>query len=507
MKNKHLRFVSWIAVSSRPQAEKESPAIQRQLNREYVEQLDRHYPGYTGTIIKELEVVGTRSIIELSEACERWPAYAELVDLIKKRAFDALIVRSRDRLGREGSLILTIERMCWQYDIVVLPRQSQPPTLDIQALRLSEGSGLIGAIESHFARSAVRRLITESVMGRRARVEKRGLFANKAPWGYYFRYDERGKQFTCVDGEIEKAIRWILLDLFVEQKLSYRQIATALNEQQIKPPKGNAWTLSSAHKFIKRSQVYAGYLVINREGRAVGEEVIVGGRHQAIISDSEWLRIADEIQRRSISLDPPASVYTNSVYCAVSGSRMTPTRKYTSGDTIFECSSCGQHHHVAESSVDAAAKKWIALMQENATEIERDRGELADSIDMLQRGYDLAVTERADTEREQGRILDRHIMGYTDIEKFDQEMSVNKARIAEIRARIDALAAEIESLIANHQANHRAGMMAAGEIDLLSIIETDPQRAGDILGSILRIHVAPRKKGEYRAGITRIEVV
>ena len=91
----HLRCVSWTAVSSDPQAEKESLHDQKRLNHQLIENIGRHYPGYTAELVADLQVVGTRSIVDIADAVEAYPdAYGELMRLLKGGDIDAIVCRS-----------------------------------------------------------------------------------------------------------------------------------------------------------------------------------------------------------------------------------------------------------------------------------------------------------------------------------------------------------------------------------------------------------------------------
>lgn len=88
-----LRFASWAAVSSLPQAKKISLDDQLATNREHIE---RH----GGQLVAELLVPGeSRSIVLFEDACRRIEAYARLKEMIDAKAFDVLIYLDRSRLG------------------------------------------------------------------------------------------------------------------------------------------------------------------------------------------------------------------------------------------------------------------------------------------------------------------------------------------------------------------------------------------------------------------------
>jgi len=133
------RCVSWIAVSSEAQAERESPADQKKRNVEFIENLDHHYPNSRGMLVATFTMAASRSITLLSDACALHEQYAELVEMVRSRAFDLLICRSRDRLGRTLPLVAALEKLCLDYGVVVVPRMSLPPTISYRELAKAEG--------------------------------------------------------------------------------------------------------------------------------------------------------------------------------------------------------------------------------------------------------------------------------------------------------------------------------------------------------------------------------
>jgi len=507
--NRHLRFISWIAVSSKPQSEKESLEIQRRLNHEFVAELSRRYPGYSGTIIKELEVVGSRSIIEIAEARKSYQAYATLIDLIRKRAFDALIVRSRDRLGREGSLILTIERLCWQNGIVVVPRQSLPATLDVEELRDSEGAYLIGALEGHFARSSVRRLVNESLMGRRARVEKKKLFAGTPPWGYRYRYDSERNEHIEVDPEAAEIIRTILVELFTQRQLSYPQIAATLNERGLKTSKGKPWTHSNVRNYVKRADPYGGYLVIFRESKK--ETVIVHGSHEPILTQVEWEALLRERERREYSRNPPVSAYANVVYCTATKKKMivtrTNVRRESTNPNIFVCNHCPVRHTITESAVARAVRWWMEIMQGNMDADRVSRRYQSETFEMLNAKYNSLRDAEIASLQDQGKILDRYICGYISDAEFDQQLERNTEEVTAARSASHEVAAEIENIVQEQQKLAKSNWLRTFGIDLLARAEGEPIAVGHMLSESMRVYVSSVREKRVSARVDVIALI
>lgn len=142
---------------------------------------------------------------------------------------------------------------------------------------------------------------------------KRGLYiARFAPYGY----DKvlLGKDHTLEPNENADVVRMIF-DCYVNQNMTYYQIACKLNELGIPAPRGGEWHKDTINKLL-RNDHYAGKVHFNNIKRVTmvenGErvskritqprdEVIVAeGRHQAIIDPETFQKAQDKL-----SLNPP----------------------------------------------------------------------------------------------------------------------------------------------------------------------------------------------------------
>jgi len=119
-----LRAILWAGVSSKPQADADKKSLPEQLAdaRAYAERM-----GWQ--IVGELSVPGhTRSFIHYHRAAADMPAYGDLERLAGERAFDVLICRGRDRLGRTDALIATSEAIIVAGGAQVLSLAMSPPS-------------------------------------------------------------------------------------------------------------------------------------------------------------------------------------------------------------------------------------------------------------------------------------------------------------------------------------------------------------------------------------------
>lgn len=122
---------------------------------------------------------------------------------------------------------------------------------------------------------------------------------------------------------------------------SYRQIATILEERGICSPKGMPTWKSSTVEIILKNEKYKGDLHLQKETyndikfrkripNTTGKQYYIEDHHKAIISKSEWNRVAKEIEYRKNQRgygETGRSVYTskypfsNKIYCLQCGSK------------------------------------------------------------------------------------------------------------------------------------------------------------------------------------------
>ena len=295
------RCVSWVAVSSEVQAERESPADQKRKNLELIENLGRYYPNSRGVLVATFEMAASRSITLLTDACALHEQYAELVEMAKARAFDLLVCRSRDRLGHTLPLVTTLEKLCLDHGIVVVPRMSLPPTLSARDLVKAEGAGLMAAIEAQMAEAEVRRMVNRHETGMRGRVLKRKLFANHVPFGYRYEYGKDGSRKIVIDEAAAAVVRLIMLDLYVGRGWGAPRIAKYLNENGIPTPKGSTWSSPGVQQIAARAYRYAGYLELNHMSRTGRDQAMVKGDHPPIISEDELARVLATKKERTLT--------------------------------------------------------------------------------------------------------------------------------------------------------------------------------------------------------------
>lgn len=328
-----LRWVSWAAVSSLPQAKKISLDDQLAANRQHTE---RH----GGVVVAELVVPGeSRNIVLFEEACRRIEAYARLAEMIQARSFDVLVYLDRSRLGRKASLSMAIVELCAEAGILCYETENPPATL--QAAAPTHDDMLIGAIKSVGAQREIAKIQERHQMGMLDRVRRGGLPA-APPFGYVQVFDPlTGERKISIDESAAAVVRQIF-DWYLSGAGS-PSIAERLNEANILTPTGKRWQAVNVRSVIYRVWRYAGFGEINRRS-ANRPYLRAPGGWPAIVTEETAQAVERERNARISNRHIPDTTYLLSgvVWCRVCNRAMrihstTRNRPSRHRQTQFQC--------------------------------------------------------------------------------------------------------------------------------------------------------------------------
>lgn len=439
-----LRWASWVAVSSAPQAAEDKISIpyQRQLNQE-------HCARHGGEIIAELLVPGeSRHIPTWEEACQEVTAYALLRDLIVNRQIDVLVFYDRTRLGRMASLIMTIEALCLRAGIALY--ETTNPPAEIKADYQYERS-LIGAIGAVGAQQEIEKFKERRRIGMANRIQ-RGEFPNKPNWGYYYKYDERGNRTVAIDEDAAQVVR-LVFRLYLEGK-SMRAISATLNEQGHRTPEGMQWRPTSINTIIAALPVYAGRAVVFRTSIHGTPKVEAPGNWDPILSGETVRSARIEQAQRADSRNITRRPYRFTGMC--------------------HCIDCGRPMACATTHIDTHNYKYVRCLRHDPYTAVRESVVLAaleSLIESICRGdWSEFDAEESDANAEEARLteIDRRrkqlALAYelADNAYINQRMNEERyaAQIAVLGKRKAALDAEYAEAMGNHVAAALAGTRA-----------------------------------------------
>lgn len=421
-----LRFVSWAAVSSLPQAKKISNEDQLRVNAEYVA---RH----GGQVVEELVVPGeSRSIILLEEACRRIPAYDRLVQLIEARSFDVLVYLDRSRLGRKASLSMAIVELCHAANIGTCETESGGEIV----YGATYDQLLVGAIKSVAAQQEINKLTERHRMGMLARVQ-RGEWPGKLPWGYKYVYSGDGQRSAVVDETAAPVIRRIF-DLYLSG-LGVWSIIRILNNEGAPSPgiHCEGWVYQTVRVITQRPWRYAGFVEYSLTG---GERVRRPGRSPAIISPETAQRVEEMIiWQRGRRQTPVVHAFTGVVWCAVCNRPMRRSGEQLKDGRIKW--RCRGGHSDPSAREDVLRETLIAAVKTLAEHLDDDVSSSVASQEEIELHREIESTKKGldDAYARIERLDEAFAVGVMDLDRYARQ-------IKKVQSRIDALTERMKSL-------------------------------------------------------------
>jgi DNA invertase Pin-like site-specific DNA recombinase len=294
---------------------------------------------------------------------EKRPQFMKMINYAKKkpRPFDFILVHKFDRFSRnrEDSVVYK-SLLKKQYGIKVISITEQ---IEDDKFSIILESMLEAMAEYYSLNLAdeVRKGMTEKA--------KRGGFQGSPPYGY--KVELKGKVPTIVENEAE-VIR-IIYDKFVNESMSYRQIATYLNDLSYRTKKGHLFE-SRAIKYILRNPFYYGEVRWNcrNNNKENNKEdwIIAKGNHIPIIDKKLWesaksrINKLEKLTRVNTKLNTDYRHWLSGILkCPFCGGTMTYTKvnhKYE----YFRCNkylkgSCTKSNYIKVKTIEDALMKKI----------------------------------------------------------------------------------------------------------------------------------------------------
>lgn len=438
-----MRCISWIAVSSKPQAEKESLKEQRASNQAVIDRLG-------GSTIAVLEVPGqSRYIVSFDVACDAIPAYNQLRDILDAKSADLLVCRDLSRLGRTTALIMQVISYCHRAGIAVYSLDAPPTSLDASKQAADEDALMMLAVEGALSQVEIIKLRQRNAVGMAGRTAA-GRFYAKVPYGYRKVFSENGTGSYRVDEDAATVIR-LIFSLHLKDKLGMTVIANRLNDMGYTSPTDIPWSGIAVTSIIDRAARYAGWAEANVRGNR--EYIAAPGNWEPIISQAE----ADEAisRRQSRAKRKRATKYlyrfSGCTYCSHCGSAMR-ARGVTSqatGEPILSYY-CGNQNCQHRNGIPEARilEYLIAILRPLSTddippaittqaELEQARSELASLVE--ERGQLLSAYTRFEiiTEDELGVGMDENSRRQSAMRKQINRLEVRAAEEIDVVARIE----------------------------------------------------------------------
>lgn len=460
------RIVLLRAVSTDEQAEndKESLKYQDRLNRE-------HAARWHGVIVDDLLIDGkSRNYILWDDACRELEAFAQLNELIERKAFDILMCMDITRLGRTAALVTTIAALCERSGIRIYETSAPPASIDGP---IGFDHRLLMLFKAGQSEHEVRKFAERASFGRQAQVKK-GKHANRPPYGLKKAYRIKGDEvesYTVIDEEARPVIE-LFFDLYINHGLSQYQITREFNARKLLTPTGRQWDVKLIRIFLVNRWTYAGYVTWGRFSKHPEKAYRIKAEWPAIISE-EMVRAA-EVRMKEHAQKPKAAGrphrFSMMMRCKQCGASMSTSEgKSKNGVTKVPGYICRMRclkSYVRESVVIAALEEAIRYLQDYSR-LDMLVGEMPpDEID-LDTLLDEARKSLESVNSERKRLTLAFTREAIELDEYEPLMADLKLRYAEIAARINELEDKIAATPTPEQRRQRLETIRDAGLDML----------------------------------------
>lgn len=346
-----------------------------------------------------------------SETIADRPEMTRLLADIDQDYYDACLVMDFDRLTR-GDEVETgqIKRIFKQSETLIVT-----PT-KVYDLNTEQGI-LMSDFESLIARMEYRTIKKRLARGKRL-AAKRGLWSNGTPpLGYV--YNRNTKTLDTDQAKVPLYNR--IKSMFLDDGMSCKNIAMALNKDGIPSPKRKSWTQSTIYRLLL-SETHAGRIVFGRrkhnaKGILVNVPrenwIIVQGNHEVLKTEDEHRRIVETLEaKQMIPVGARAGKY------ALSG--------------LVKCIKCGRYHQMTRNGKQTVYVRKCS--KANADGSECSNVGIKESIVMF--------AMEAEFIRHEKRLMKAVKSGKSDSTKEDsirRDIEFNQAEIKKVKSRIERI--------------------------------------------------------------------
>lgn len=239
---------------------------------------------------RNLNIVEIKEELVSGEHIEHRPRMIELLDEVKNKKYDAVLVMDIDRLGRgdmqdQGLILDTFKTSNTK---IITPRK----TYDLQ----DEFDEEYSEFEAFMARKELKLINRRLQRGRIKSVEDGNYIGSAPPFGYDIL--KKGKERTLVPNSDADAVK-LIFDLYVNNSIGARKIAIRLNYLGYKTNTGKEFYPSAVLNILK-NKVYCGYVQWRKKEekkskdpnkktdvrtRPIEEWIEAKGKHTPIISE------------------------------------------------------------------------------------------------------------------------------------------------------------------------------------------------------------------------------
>lgn len=400
---------------------------------------------------RNLNIIDIKEELVSGEHIEHRPRMIELLDEVKNKKYDAVLVMDLDRLGRgnmqdQGLILDTFKQSRTK---IITPRKTY--NLD------DEFDEEYSEFEAFMARKELKLINRRLQRGRIKSIEEGKYISPDAPYGYEFKYDDKGKKNLVINEEKSKAIK-IIFNMYLQGN-GATKIATKLNSLGYRT-NNNIEFKSKAIRDILSNITYTGYVkwkTVDRKNhsrtRPINEQIISKGNHEAIIDEFTFKK-AQEI-RKSKYITPSKKEITNPLagilICKRCGHNII--QKVSRNKYYLTCRHCDNRSSYSEYVEKSIIESLESYLDDYKVKIQLKVS--TQEIDRLKFELKKLQRELKDAENQKSKLFDFLERGIYDEDTFLERSNILTLRINNLKSQISESNLSIisynESILANKQ--------------------------------------------------------
>ena len=381
---------------------------------------------------RKLNIIDIKEELVSGEYVEHRPRMIELLDEVKSKKYDAVLVMDLDRLGRgnmqdQGLILDTFKQSKTK---IITPRKIY--NLD------DEFDEEYSEFEAFMARKELKLINRRLQRGRAKSIEEGKYISPDAPYGYEFKYDDKGKKYLAINDDQAAAVR-LVFEMYLQNN-GATKIAKKLNSLGYET-NNHIEFKAKAVRDILSNITYCGYVkwkTIDRKNhsrpRPNDEQIISKGKHEPIIDEFTFNRV-QEI-RKSKYISPTKNKVSNPlagiVICKKCGHNLI--QKISRGKIYLNCRHCDNKSSSLKYVEDAILKSLVEWLDKYKVKV--DLKDDTSDIDKLRFEIKKLQRELTETEKQKSKLFDFLERGIYDDNTFLERSAVLSSRIDDLKSKI-----------------------------------------------------------------------
>lgn len=381
------------------------------------------------------------------ESLSQRPQMQKLLELVNTGEYDAVVCMDLDRLSRGSGFDSGYITQVLQVNHCKIITPDKTYDLNDQA------DEQFSDMKFMFSRYELKTITKRLVNGRKQSVKEGKFVGSVPPYGYEKIKIKGEKGYVLRPSEKEADIVKMIFDLYVNQNMGYRNIASKLNEIGIEARTENGWTQHSVYHVLS-NPVYIGRVrwganpmkktiedgQVKKKRYHTSDYATFEGKHEPIITEDLFEKTIELRNRKThpsvAKHNPIKNPFATLIKCGKCGK----TIRY-SGNLRYKCENkeCDCRCTKAEEIEPIVVEKMTEYLQKYKIKIENEPQTIK-----LDGTLDAYKKELEELENQQDKLCDLLEQGIYTVQMFTTRNQKLTERIKNLQETIKSLASELE---------------------------------------------------------------